>query len=66
MSRGGPSPLAAVLPVPAAALTAVASGAAGAERLKALMSLFGLLLHAAHLTAETTTLQEATTKTRCC
>lgn len=57
VSRGGPSPLAVVQPGPAAAPTAVASGAAGAGRLKALMSLFAPLPHAAHLTAETTTLQ---------
>lgn len=60
--RGGLSPLAAVLPEPAAALTAVASGAAGAGRPKALMSLFAPLLHVAHLTAETTTLQETQQK----
>lgn len=42
----------------AAAPTAAASGAAGAERLKVPTSLFALLQHAAHLTAETTTLQE--------
>lgn len=58
MSRGGPFQLAAVLPEPAAAPTAVASGAAGAGRLKALTSLFAPLPHAAHLTAETTTLWE--------
>lgn len=56
--RGGLSPLAVAPPGPAAAPTAVASGAAGAGRLKAPMSLFAPLLHAAHLTAETTTLQE--------
>lgn len=58
MSRGGPSPLAAAPPGPAAAPAAAASGAAGAGRPKAPTSLFAPLLHAAHLTAETTTLQE--------
>lgn len=58
MSRGGPSPLAAAPPGPAAAPTAAASGAAGAGRPKAPTSLSAPLLRAAHLTAETTTLQE--------
>lgn len=56
--RAGPSPPAAAPPAPAAAPAAAASGAAGAERPTAPTSWSGPPPHAAHLTAETVTLQE--------